>query len=114
MRADRERLLDILEAIERIEPYAVRGEEAFRADELIQNWMKSHLQVIGEAARSLSQQARDGAPEIPWSYIIGMRHILVHEYFAIDLDIVWRVISLDLPKLKEMIKKLVREEEPEI
>jgi len=111
MRADRERLVDILEAIERIEHYAVRGEEAFRADELIQNWMARQLQVIGEAARSLSQEIRDSAPEIPWSYIIGMRHILVHQYFEIDLDIVWHVVHSDLPMLKQMIVRLAGEVE---
>ena len=50
MRDERERLRHILEAIERIDKYAVRGEEEFRRDELVQNWMVRHLQVIGEAA----------------------------------------------------------------
>lgn len=54
MRSERERLLDILEAIERIEKYAAKGKLAFSADELIQNWMVSHITVIGEACRSLS------------------------------------------------------------
>jgi len=103
MRADRERLLDILEVIEPIEEYAARGEEAFRDDELIQNWMTSHIQVIGEAARSLSQEIRDRDRDIPWSLIIGMRHILVHHYFTIDLDRVWRVVHSDLPTLKPLI-----------
>ena len=79
MRDDRERLLDILEAIERIEKYSVLGEESFRNDELIQNWMVRNIQVIGEAARGLSQVLRDENSEIPWSKIIGMRHVLVHD-----------------------------------
>ena len=54
MRSDRERLLDIQEAIERIEKYATRGREAFERDELIQTWILHHLQIIGEAARALS------------------------------------------------------------
>ena len=60
MRSERERLLDILEAIERIEKYAAKGKRAFEADELIQNWMVNHITVIGEACRSLSDdfQAR--------------------------------------------------------
>jgi len=49
MRDDKARLFDILEAIERIESYSARGEEAFRSDELIQNWMVRHIQIIGEA-----------------------------------------------------------------
>jgi uncharacterized protein with HEPN domain len=54
MRDDRERLLDILEAIERIEKYTAKGREVFEEDELIQTWVIHHLEVIGEATRSLS------------------------------------------------------------
>lgn len=100
MRDARERLRHMLEAIERIEKYAVRGEEAFKTDELIQNWMVRHLLVLGEASRALPLEFQKQYPEVPWNYIIGMRNVLVHEYFGIDLDIVWRVISDDLPRLK--------------
>ena len=54
MRSERERLLDILEAIERIEKYVAEGKSAFEEDELIQNWMVNHITVIGEPCRSLS------------------------------------------------------------
>jgi uncharacterized protein with HEPN domain len=107
MRDDRERLTDIFEAIERIQKYTVRGEEAFRSNELIQNWVTSNIQVIGEAARGLSKVFLKQTPEIPWPDIIGMRHVLVHEYFDIDLDIVWRVATDDLPGLKEQIRALL-------
>jgi len=98
----------MLEAILRIERYAARGEEAFRGDELIQSWMVQNLQVIGEATRVLSQEFRDGHPDMPWSEMIGMRHVLVHEYFGIDLDIVWRVVSAELPMLKRKIDSMLR------
>ncbi len=100
MRDDRERLLHIREAIERIEKYASRGQEAFLEDELIQTWMVRHIQVIGEAAHALSALFRQQHPQIPWQDIIDMRHVLVHEYFGIDLDIVWQVVSADIPDLK--------------
>lgn len=109
MREDRERLLHILEAIERVEKYAAHGQETFRRDELIQNWMVRHIQVIGEAARVLSRQFREQHVEIPWSDIIGMRHVMVHEYFGIDLDIVWQVVSADLPDLKRKIEIILKE-----
>ena len=67
MRDDRERLLDIQDAIERIEKYAVRGKDAFENDELIQNWIIHHLQIIGEAATSLSANFCVQYPDIPWS-----------------------------------------------
>lgn len=101
MREMRERLLDILEAIERIEKYTIRGRDAFEQDELIQTWIVHHLQIIGEAARALPDNIRDKYPDIPWSKIVGMRNILVHNYFGIDVDIVWAVIVNDLPDLKE-------------
>ena len=107
MKDYRERLRHILEAIERIEKYAARGENAFRQDELIQNWMLRHLQVIGEAARTFSEPFRQQHPEVPWASVVGMRHVLVHEYFGIDLDIVWRVVSADLPDLKQKIEAIL-------
>ena len=80
MRDPRERLRDMLEAIEHIERYASRGRDAFERDELIQNWSVRHLQIIGEAARATPQEVRERAANVPWSKITGMRHILMHEY----------------------------------
>jgi len=92
MRENNERLEHMLEAIEKIEKYAALGEGTFRKDELVQNWMLRHVQIIGEAARALPQEFRDQHPSVPWNDIIGMRHVLVHDYFDIDLDIVWGVL----------------------
>ena len=108
MRNNRERLLDMLEAIERIEKYATRGETAFRLDELIQSWMVQNIQVIGEAARALSQDFRDEYRDIPWTNIVGMRHVMVHEYFEIDPDIVWEVVSKELPSLKSRLQAMLK------
>ena len=108
MRDYNERLLDILEAIERIEKYAACGCEAFEHDELIQTWIVHHLQIIGEAVRALPESIREKNPEVPWSKIIGMRNILVHTYFGIDVDIVWTVVVNDLPDLKQKIENAIR------
>lgn len=88
MRDPKERLRHILEAIAQIERYAIRGKQAFERDELIQGWIVHRLQIIGEAARALPQRLRDERPDIPWAEIIGMRHVLVHDYFGVDTDIV--------------------------
>jgi len=109
MRDPRERLQDILEAIGHIERYAVRGREAFEKDELIQNWFIRYLQIIGEAARALPQDVRDRIPEVPWSKIIGMRHILVHTYFGLDTSIIWDVVEWELPILKREIERAIKE-----
>lgn len=109
MRSDRERFLDILEAIEKIERYAPRGRQAFEADEMFQVWVVRHLQIIGEAASRISIDTQSRFPEIPWGKMVGMRHVLVHGYFDIDLDIVWSVIENDLFPLKEKILKAEKE-----
>ena len=67
-----------------------------------------HLQIIGEAARALPQEVRDREQDIPWSKIMGMRHILVHDYFAVDTEVVWEVIERDLPELKTKIEMVLR------
>jgi uncharacterized protein with HEPN domain len=108
MRSERERLLDILEAIERIEKYAVKGKRAFEVDELIQNWMVNHITVIGEACRSLSDDFQSRYADVPWADIIGMRNILIHHYFGIDEDAVWSVIEKDIPELKINIETILK------
>lgn len=110
MREDRERLLDIVEAIERIEKYAARGMEAFEGEELIQNWIVHHLQIIGEACRGLSDELTRQRSEVPWANMVGMRNILVHRYFGIDLQAVWSVVEADLPVLRGKIEAILREQ----
>ncbi|MEE9295275.1 MAG: HepT-like ribonuclease domain-containing protein [Phycisphaerae bacterium] len=107
MRDDRDRLLDVLEAIERIDKHAVRGRQAFQADELIQTWMIHHLQIIGEACRSVSDDLKLRFPQVPWAKITGMRNILVHQYFGIDTQAVWAAVADDLPALGKHIEQML-------
>ncbi len=72
MRDDRQRLLDVQEAIVNIEEYAARGKETFLRDRLIQIWFVHHLQIIGEAAAGLSRELCERNPDIPWR--AGHRH----------------------------------------
>ncbi len=106
MRDDFERFKDILEAIGKIEQRNI-SKEAFEADEMAQVWVVHYLQIVGEAAFRMSPLTRNKFPEIPWENIIGMRHILVHGYFEIDLAVVWLVVENDLSPLKSQIEKIV-------
>ncbi len=107
MRDDRERLLDILEAVERIDRYVRFGRERFEKDELVQTWIVHNLQIVGESCRAISAQFREAHPEISWSRIIGMRNILVHDYFGIDTDVVWEAVEKEIPQLRERTRALL-------
>lgn len=109
MRNDHERLVDMAEAIAQVQKYAARGRATFEQDELIRNWIRSHLQLLGEAARALSAEFREQYPEIPWSDIIGMRNILVHRYFGVDNDVVWSAVETRLPELQDRISAILLE-----
>ena len=111
MRSDRERLGDNLEAIERIQRVVGTSRAAFDADEMNQVWALYHIQIIGEASRALSAALRERHSKVPWAVIVGMRHILVHDYFGIDLDEVWSVIERDLPALRQDIEAIVEAED---
>lgn len=109
MRDDRGRLEDILESIERIERYAARGRRAFEEDELIQTWVVHHIEILGEAARAISKALQAEHPAVPWSEIVGMRNLLVHEYFGIDAERVWATVEKDLPRLKDQLAPILQE-----
>ena len=114
MRKDKVRLQDILEAIEKIEQYTDRGRQAFDTDEMLQVWVVYHLQILGEAASKISPELRIQYPDVPWTQIVGMRNILVHDYFGIDLDVVWTVIERDLLQLKPQISAILRDLEDDV
>lgn len=102
--------MDIQEAIERIDKHAARGRAVFETDELVQNWIVHHLQIIGEAVRALPKDFRDAHREVPWPNIIGMRNVLVHNYFGVDIAAVWAAVEHDLPELKKHVAALLAPE----
>ncbi len=110
MRSDTERLQDILEAIERLEKYAVKGKRAFKEQELIQTWIIHHLQIVGEATRSISQDLKQQYPNIAWRDAADLRNLVVHEYFRINIDIIWDIVENDLPMFKQQIKTLFKQQ----
>jgi len=108
MRSDRSRLLDIDEAVQRIREKLPSTKEEFSQSDLLQVWVLYHIQVIGEAANGISPEFQDQHLEIPWKDIIAMRHLLVHQYFGIDLDEIWNTAKQDLPKLQQDISRILK------
>ena len=105
MRDDLERLFDIKEAIEKIEKYFDKNK--IIRDELLQAAIVRYLEIIGEAGRHLSDETKNRSPETEWSKIISFRNFVVHNYFDVDWEIIYKVIGEDIPKLKEQIKTLI-------
>jgi uncharacterized protein with HEPN domain len=86
--------------------------EEFNGNRLLQHAATRLVQVMGEAARSISAEFKEAHPEIPWSGIIGMRHRLVHEYFRVAPDKVWEVVKKELPSLIALLEPLVPPDRP--
>jgi uncharacterized protein with HEPN domain len=108
MRRDDAYLLDILIAARKALKF-LEGMtwEEFEQSELHQNAVVHLLEIIGEAARLISQETRDAHPDIPWEQMIGMRNRLIHEYFRVDLATVWDTVRNDLPRLIALVDPLV-------
>ncbi len=113
MKRPRERIADMLEAIELIERYADRGRAALESDELLRVWMVHHLQVLCEAATALGRTFHEAHPDIPWAEMVAMRNVLVHDYGGVDPDEVWRTVERDLPELKRRLVTLASQLEKE-
>jgi uncharacterized protein with HEPN domain len=67
------------------------------------------LEIIGEAARHLPKSVRDKYPAVPWKQVTGMRDKMTHEYFSVDLEVVWRTVHEDLPPLRDTAKKMLED-----
>jgi uncharacterized protein with HEPN domain len=104
------RIEHILEAISKIQRYTAGwSEEAFASQEMAVDAVIRNFQVIGEAARHVPDDVQARYPEVPWSLMQGMRHILVHDYFAVKLDIVWRTVQQSLPPLVGPLQRILKD-----
>lgn len=80
--------------------------DEFMEDEWLQDATVRNIEIIGEAAKQLSEQTRALHPEVQWTQLIGMRDRLAHGYFAINLDVVWNTVKEDLPHLLSHVEAL--------
>lgn len=103
-------LEDILEAIGKISRYTAGvSQEVFSRDEKTLDAVVRNLEIIGEAIKKVPGKIRSKYPEVEWKRIAGLRDILIHEYFGIDMDIIWDIVQNKLPELEKQVKQILSE-----
>jgi uncharacterized protein with HEPN domain len=106
---DRLYLEHILEATEKVFAYTAGGRDEFMRNTMIQDAVVRNFEIIGEAAKRLSDDARRERLEIPWSDIARFRDVLIHHYMGVDLKRVWNVVESYLPALRDAVRGLLGE-----
>jgi len=104
-------LNDIRQAIDRIEQYIKNlSFDAFSDDQKSVDAVVRNLEIIGEVANRLPVEFKEKYSEIEWHKVIGLRHRIIHEYFGIDLEIIWQILHKDLLELKQKIMQILSDE----
>ena len=100
---------DILDSIDKIESYAKGlSFKEFAKKKIVIDAVVRNLEIIGEAAKNVSSEVKIKHKEIPWKQMAGMRAKTIHEYFGVDLKIVWKTIKKSLPDLKQAINSILK------
>lgn len=99
---------DILESINKIELYIkdITYEEFISTSMLVDAVIRN-IEIIGEAARYIPEDVRERHSEIPWRRMIGLRNIMIHQYFGVDFSIIWNVAKVNLPDIKPLLKQIL-------
>ncbi|MFN3407341.1 MAG: DUF86 domain-containing protein, partial [Caldimicrobium sp.] len=102
---------DVINAIEKIEKYTqgIKSLEEFIENDLVSDAVIRNLEIIGEASRKLPEEVYQKYSDIPWKNIIGLRNVIIHGYFIVDLEIIWKIIKDQIPQLKERLKAILEE-----
>lgn len=89
-----------------VQAITAKTRSEYDQDDILRLGLTHLVQVIGEAARKVSDEFRAQHPEIPWRKIVGMRHRIVHDYMRVDEDILWQVVTSDLPELLPLLEAI--------
>lgn len=106
---DRIYLLHVREAIGRIQEYSAGGREFFMGSRMAQDAVIRNIEIIGEAVKNVSPALKARHPDIPWKRVAGMRDKLIHEYFGVNIRLVWDVVEKETPELLKNIEKILEE-----
>ena len=111
MKSDRIYLLHIRDSIARIVEYSREGRGAFLARPIVQDAVVRNLEIIGEAeaVKNLSEPLKSSHPNVPWKRIAGMRDKMIHEYFGVNLQLIWEVVEKDLRDLNSAVDSILGE-----
>ena len=104
-------LYDIRYAIEEIDSYFHGGEKKYEdyiSNILLKRAIERDLEIIGEASKQLSSELKSKHQEIPWKEMAGMRDKLIHDYFGVDIEVIWKTISVDIPNLKLQMELMIK------
>jgi uncharacterized protein with HEPN domain len=101
-------LADMHKACEKVVRYT-QGltREQFVADEKTFDAVMRDLEIVGEAAKHIPPEVRAEAPDIDWRKIAGLRDVVIHEYFGLDLEIIWDIVTREVPALREQLQRLL-------
>jgi len=110
--ADLNRLQDMLSAARKAQLFVKDADRVtLDENEMLALALTRLLEIIGEAARNVSEATKLQIPELPWPVIIGMRHRIAHDYLHVDYDIVWNTIMIDLPELIDVLQSVLPSDE---
>lgn len=110
-RADIEFLADIKEAVVRLDAYTENlSYEQFLEDKKTQDAVVRNLEIIGEAAKNISEELKTMHARIPWKDLAGVRDKLIHHYFGVNFDIVWNIVKQELPQVLSQIEEILKTE----
>lgn len=111
MRDDLVYLMHIRDSLREVRQF-IEGEsyESFLENRMVQNAVMRSFEVVGEAARRVSPEFREAYPEVPWRLMGDFRNKLIHDYFGLDLDVIWKTATEDAPRLLAQFEGLVEED----